>query len=202
TSATSFRAARRCCSRFTTNSPFCKVCRNLTGWGAKMQAPSCWDVCFSELSSPPVKPSPRSPPSSQPQNTTSPDQPLWSGEVASATLSPDTSEETPARGRNRTPAKQDRGSRFAARRTGVEEHPRRWAGGEVKRLWSWCKTSTRVFSGGRPAVKQETQPVRVGIPSLQGGEEVNGDPYWLLGAWADSYASRTGMGIRPRSGAE
>src|SRR5690606_26599583 len=27
--------------------------------------------------------------------------------------------------------------------------------------------------GGRPAVKQETQPVRVGIPSLQGGEEVN-----------------------------
>ena len=38
----------------------------------------------------------------------------------------------------------------------AEEHPRRRAGGEVKRLWSRCKTSTRVLSGGRPAVKQET----------------------------------------------
>ncbi|MEV4805894.1 hypothetical protein AB0K18_38350 [Nonomuraea sp. NPDC049421] len=39
-----------------------------------------------------------------------------------ALLSPDTSEETPAsrRERNRTPAEQDRGSRFAVRRTGVE----------------------------------------------------------------------------------
>jgi len=32
------------------------------------------------------------------------------------------------------------------RRERGTEHPRRRAGGEVKRLWSWCKTSTRVLS--------------------------------------------------------
>src|SRR5690606_39634448 len=44
-----------------------------------------------------------------------------------------------------------------------EEHPRRRAGGEVKRLWSWCKTSTRVRSEERRVGKEfrsQEEPLR------------------------------------------
>lgn len=43
----------------------------------------------------------------------------------------------------------------------------------MKRLRSWCKTLTRVLSGGQPAVKQEPSRATVGIPLVYEGEDVN-----------------------------
>jgi hypothetical protein len=54
-----------------------------------------------------------------------------------------------------------------------QKHPRRRAGGEVKRLWSWCKTSTRIPLGRATGGEAGTLTGDRGNPLLfKEGEEV------------------------------